>query len=95
MIANLIIKTIHIANCCRLSVTDRIRIPTSNIIFGMMIVFRRIKHIFVIAKTISYMKKIGVIFLVAFVAVLVLSSCNKKECPAYSKANTEEKGVNS
>jgi hypothetical protein len=41
------------------------------------------------------MKKIAVIVLVAFVTVLVASSCNKKECPAYSKANTEQSGKNS
>jgi hypothetical protein len=44
------------------------------------------------------MKKIAVILLVAFVSALVLSSCNKKECPAYSKghsrANTEQTGRN-
>jgi len=42
------------------------------------------------------MKKIAVIFLVAFVSALVLSSCNKKDCPAYSKgharSNTEQTG---
>ncbi len=40
------------------------------------------------------MKKVAVIMLVTFVSALVLSSCNKKECPAYSKghsrANTEQ-----
>jgi hypothetical protein len=40
------------------------------------------------------MKKIAVILLVTFVTALVASSCNKKECPAYSKghakANTEQ-----
>ena len=40
------------------------------------------------------MKKIAVILLTTFVTVIVLSSCNKKECPAYSKghakANTEQ-----
>jgi hypothetical protein len=40
------------------------------------------------------MKKIAVFFIVAFVAVLVLSSCNKKECPAYSKTKTEQTGKN-
>ncbi len=32
------------------------------------------------------MKKFAVLLLVAFVTGLVVSSCNKKECPAYSKA---------
>jgi hypothetical protein len=40
------------------------------------------------------MKKIAVIILVTFVTAVVVSSCNKKECPAYSKghsrANTEQ-----
>ncbi len=36
------------------------------------------------------MKKYAVILIVAFVAVIVFSSCNKKDCPAYSKAGTEK-----
>lgn len=44
------------------------------------------------------MKKIAVILLVTFVTAVVASSCNKKECPAYSKghsrANTEQAGKN-
>ena len=40
------------------------------------------------------MKKFAVILLVTFVTAIVVSSCNKKECPAYSKgrakANTEQ-----
>ena len=40
------------------------------------------------------MKKVAFIMLVTFVSALVLSSCNKKDCPAYSKghsrANTEQ-----
>jgi hypothetical protein len=44
------------------------------------------------------MKKIAVILLVTFVTAIVVSSCNKKECPAYSKgrakANTEQTGKN-
>jgi len=44
------------------------------------------------------MKKIAVIFLVTFITALVVSSCNKKDCPAYSKghsrANTEQSGKN-
>ena len=40
------------------------------------------------------MKKFVVLLIVAFVMVLVFSSCNKKECPAYSKATTEQTGRN-
>jgi hypothetical protein len=44
------------------------------------------------------MKKVAVIMLVTFVTALVVSSCNKKECPAYSKghsrANTEQTDKN-
>jgi uncharacterized lipoprotein YehR (DUF1307 family) len=40
------------------------------------------------------MKKIAVIVVIAFVLVMVVSSCNKKECPAYSKAVTEQAGRN-
>jgi hypothetical protein len=40
------------------------------------------------------MKKIAVILLVTFITATVVSSCNKKECPAYSKGharvNTEQ-----
>lgn len=38
------------------------------------------------------MKKIAVLLLVAFVTILVIGSCSKKECPAYSKADTEQTG---
>jgi hypothetical protein len=38
------------------------------------------------------MKKSALLLLVAFITVLVISSCNKKECPAYSKAKTEQAG---
>lgn len=34
------------------------------------------------------MKKIAVILLVTFVTAIVVSSCNKKECPAYSKGHS-------
>jgi hypothetical protein len=37
------------------------------------------------------MKKIAVIFLVTFVTAIVVSSCNKKECPAYSKGHANAK----
>jgi hypothetical protein len=40
------------------------------------------------------MKKFTVILIVALVIVLVGSSCNKKECPAYSKTTTEQAGRN-
>ena len=44
------------------------------------------------------MKKIAVILLVTFITAIVISSCNKKECPAYSKnhsrANVEQTGKN-
>lgn len=44
------------------------------------------------------MKKFAVILLVTFVTAMVVSSCNKKECPAYSKgharANTGQTGRN-
>jgi hypothetical protein len=40
------------------------------------------------------MKRFAVLILVAFITVLVASSCNKKECPAYSKAKTEQTGKN-
>lgn len=36
------------------------------------------------------MKKFAVILVVAFVAVLVMSSCNKQSCPAYSKADVKK-----
>lgn len=36
------------------------------------------------------MKKFAVILLVAFIAVLVMSSCNKQACPAYSKADVKK-----
>ncbi len=40
------------------------------------------------------MKKIAVILLVTFVTAIVASSCNKKECPAYSRTNTEQTSRN-
>ena len=36
------------------------------------------------------MKKFAVILVITFVTALVLSSCNKEACPAYSKAETEQ-----
>jgi len=38
------------------------------------------------------MRKFAVLLLVVFVTALVISSCNKKECPAYSKTKTERSG---
>ncbi len=44
------------------------------------------------------MKKVAFIMLLTFVTAIVASSCNKKECPAYSKghsrANTEQTDKN-
>jgi hypothetical protein len=40
------------------------------------------------------MKKFAVILILAFVVMMVVSSCNKKECPAYSKADTGQTGQN-
>jgi hypothetical protein len=40
------------------------------------------------------MKKVAVILLVTFITAIVVSSCNKKECPAYSRVNTEQAGKN-
>ena len=40
------------------------------------------------------MKKIAVLLLVIFVTALVVSSCSQKDCPAYSKADTEQSGKN-
>lgn len=34
------------------------------------------------------MKKVALILVVAFVTALIISSCNKEACPAYSKADT-------
>jgi hypothetical protein len=38
----------------------------------------------------SGMKKVVFLFAVLFFTTVILSSCNKKECPAYSKAYTEQ-----
>ncbi len=35
------------------------------------------------------MKKIGLIVVLAFVAALALSSCNREACPAYSTNDTD------
>jgi hypothetical protein len=36
------------------------------------------------------MKKYAVILLAIFVTMLVISSCNREACPAYSKADVEQ-----
>jgi hypothetical protein len=36
---------------------------------------------------VSGMKKFAVILLITFVTALVVSSCNRETCPAYSKAD--------
>jgi hypothetical protein len=40
------------------------------------------------------MKKVVLLLIITFITVLVISSCNKKECPAYSRATTEQTGKN-
>ncbi len=40
------------------------------------------------------MKKVSVLLLVTFVAALIVSSCNRKDCPAYSRADTEQADQN-
>jgi len=36
------------------------------------------------------MKKVAVILVVAFITAILISSCNKESCPAYSKVDTSE-----
>jgi len=36
------------------------------------------------------MKKIALILVVVFITALVISSCNKEACPAYSQTDTEQ-----
>ncbi len=36
------------------------------------------------------MKKITVVLLLAFITVLIASSCNRDVCPAYSSTDTEQ-----
>ncbi|MDO9580688.1 MAG: hypothetical protein Q7J06_09020 [Bacteroidales bacterium] len=40
------------------------------------------------------MKKLSILLIVSFVIALVVSSCNKEACPAYSKADTEQTELN-
>ncbi len=39
------------------------------------------------------MKKIAVVLLLAFITILVASSCNRDVCPAYSSTDTEQSGI--
>lgn len=64
---------------------------SSKCFYGIIIVFT-LKSIFLCIKIFEPMKKITVILLITFITAIVASSCNKKECPAYSKANTEQTG---
>lgn len=36
------------------------------------------------------MKKVAVVLVVVFITALVVSSCNKESCPAYSNIETEQ-----
>jgi hypothetical protein len=36
------------------------------------------------------MKRAIIIFVVVFAAGIIMSSCNKQACPAYSQADTEQ-----
>lgn len=40
------------------------------------------------------MKKFAVLLIVAFFTALVVSSCNKEACPAYTQADTEQSEQN-
>jgi hypothetical protein len=40
------------------------------------------------------MKKAAVLIIVVLVIAFVVSSCTKKQCPAYSKADTEQAAKN-
>jgi len=40
------------------------------------------------------MKKLSFLLLVAFITALVISSCNRDDCPAYSMIDTEQAGQN-
>jgi hypothetical protein len=40
------------------------------------------------------MKKFAALLLVVFITAMVASSCSQKDCPAYSKADTEQAGRN-
>jgi hypothetical protein len=36
------------------------------------------------------MKRIAVLLVITFIAALIVSSCNKEACPAYSKTETTQ-----
>jgi len=40
------------------------------------------------------MKKFAALLLVVFITAMVVSSCSQKDCPAYSKADSEQPGKN-
>lgn len=46
------------------------------------------KVIFVSDLMLDEMKKLGLIVVIAFLAALALSSCNREACPAYSTNTT-------
>jgi len=52
----------------------------------------RIYSIFVATRdqNIIAMKRAAIVIVVLFAAGLILSSCNKEVCPAYSQADTEQ-----
>ena len=40
------------------------------------------------------MKKFAVVIIIALIAVILTVSCNRKVCPAYGKAETEQAELN-
>jgi hypothetical protein len=40
------------------------------------------------------MKKAAIVLFILFVTALVVTSCNREACPAYSDAGTEQSGQN-
>jgi hypothetical protein len=38
------------------------------------------------------MKKVAFLLAAIFIIAILVSSCNKKECPAYSKSDTKQAG---
>jgi hypothetical protein len=48
------------------------------------------KSLFLYSKLLHLsMKKIAIILVMTFITALVISSCNREACPAYSNAETE------
>jgi hypothetical protein len=45
-------------------------------------------------KIMGFMKKIAVILVISFITALLVSSCNAKSCPAYSKTETSQTDIN-